>query len=127
MKEFEGIKANMDQPGPSDSRQQQQPNGFNPNALSANNHSGGDCSVEQLLDSSQEEIRGLSCQICYQSFSREGEQVPRNLQCGHTYCTSCLSRLVGQYCIGTVRCPTCKHETLINGYMDRYGQLTTPL
>ncbi len=75
------------------------------------------------LDTSQEEIRGLSCQICYQSFAREGEHVPRNLQCGHTYCTSCLNRLVGQYCIGTVRCPTCKYETLINGFMDDVNQL----
>ena len=75
------------------------------------------------LDTSQEEIRGLSCQICYQNFSREGEHVPRNLQCGHSYCTSCLNRLVGQYCIGTVRCPTCKYETLINGFMDDVQQL----
>ena len=77
----------------------------------------------ELHDSSLEEIRGLSCQICYQNFSRDGEHVPRNLQCGHSYCTSCLNRLVGQYCIGTVRCPTCKHETLINGFMDDVHQL----
>lgn len=34
------------------------------------------------------ETRGLSCSVCYNHFkSDEVQFVPRNLNCGHTYCT----------------------------------------
>lgn len=33
------------------------------------------------------ESYGLECSLCMEEFEEEGEHVPRNLQCGHTYCT----------------------------------------
>ena len=35
-----------------------------------------------------EETYGFAeCSVCLEEFQEEGEKVPRNLQCGHTFCT----------------------------------------
>lgn len=40
-----------------------------------------------------EESRGLCCSVCYNAFtSIDDQSVPRNLNCGHTFCT-------GMYCM----------------------------
>lgn len=61
------------------------------------------------------ETRGLSCSVCYNHFkSDEVQFVPRNLNCGHTYCTGCLNKLAFQARNpGTICCPTCKTETTL--------------
>ena len=33
---------------------------------------------------------GMECSLCMEVFEDEGPMVPRNLQCGHTYCTGKL-------------------------------------
>ena len=36
-----------------------------------------------------EQARGVAeCALCLEEFQDTGERVPRNLVCGHTYCTS---------------------------------------
>ncbi|XP_077984751.1 uncharacterized protein LOC144439343 [Glandiceps talaboti] len=64
---------------------------------------------------SYEEPRGYYCTICYHGYKRDGQFIPRNLICGHTFCTECLKRLAGQATsFGHVKCPTCKSDTAIN-------------
>ena len=51
----------------------------------------------------------LSCQVCFEKFTDEGDQVPRILPCSHTLCHTCIGRLIqGQ----KIECPECrkKHE-----------------
>lgn len=44
--------------------------------------------IAVLNDCSMADARGLSCSVCYNNFkSDEVLYVPRNLICGHTYCT----------------------------------------
>ena len=44
-----------------------------------------------FVEISMAELRGLSCSVCYNDFkSDEVQFVPRNLICGHTYCTGIL-------------------------------------
>jgi hypothetical protein len=52
------------------------------------------------------ESRGLDfCQFCAKKYN-VGERIPRILvNCGHTFCTNCLSKL---YKDNRVRCPLCK-------------------
>ncbi|XP_070553174.1 uncharacterized protein [Ptychodera flava] len=65
--------------------------------------------------SSFEEPRGYYCTICYHGYKKDGAGVPRNLTCGHTFCTECLKRLAGQATsFGHVKCPACKVDTVIN-------------
>ena len=46
----------------------------------------------------------FTCQVCFENML---ERQPRTLVCNHTYCQSCLSRLVAQQ---TLICPTCRHK-----------------
>lgn len=47
-----------------------------------------------------EETYGLAeCSVCLEEFQEEGEKVPRNLQCGHTFCTGWEQDGVVCYCI----------------------------
>ena len=52
----------------------------------------------------------LTCAICLEAFKH-----PKLLQCFHVYCKECLERLVVQDQQGqvSVRCPTCRHATLL--------------
>ncbi|XP_035681865.1 uncharacterized protein LOC118419541 isoform X1 [Branchiostoma floridae] len=73
-------------------------------------------SLESTLDvRSIDEPRGHCCAICYHPFSRDGLFVPRNLSCGHSYCTECLVKLVNHGQRGHICCPTCKTTTKIPG------------
>ena len=46
----------------------------------------------------------LECPICYEQFN-ESNLCPRMLSCGHSFCSSCLERLLHG---NTIDCPTCK-------------------
>ncbi|KAF1760799.1 hypothetical protein GCK72_009049 [Caenorhabditis remanei] len=35
-----------------------------------------------------------ACTLCCQEFSKEGDMIPRSLQCGHTICSACLRKLI---------------------------------
>lgn len=69
-----------------------------------------------IIEFSMAEVpRGLSCSVCYNNFkSDEIQYVPRNLICGHTYCTGCLNKLAFQARNpGVICCPTCKIDTTL--------------
>eukprot|EP00057_Strongylocentrotus_purpuratus_P026118 XP_011680592.1 PREDICTED: uncharacterized protein LOC100887864 isoform X2 [Strongylocentrotus purpuratus] len=72
---------------------------------------------------SLDDQRGRQCNVCYHSFARDGEHVPRILSCGHTYCTVCLSKLVGKFSRGKICCPTCKTDTSIPGLVNNVQKL----
>ncbi|XP_062305418.1 E3 ubiquitin-protein ligase-like [Osmerus eperlanus] len=68
----------------------------------------------------------LECGICYQIFNR-GLRCPRELQCHHSFCESCLVTLSRhlvfesdptEVCSGrgkTIGCPLCRHITIVPG------------
>ncbi|XP_063728832.1 E3 ubiquitin-protein ligase TRIM23-like [Symsagittifera roscoffensis] len=57
------------------------------------------------------------CKVCENGFSSSGERVPRLLLCGHTLCTSCLSRLLSSEDNGTssnnIICPFDRSSTFV--------------
>ncbi|XP_022084491.1 uncharacterized protein LOC110975922 [Acanthaster planci] len=71
-----------------------------------------------------DEQRGRLCTVCYHQFSCHGDAVPRILTCGHSFCTGCLSRLLGQLAHGHIRCPTCKGDTLVPGLSNDINKLS---
>ncbi|XP_042887229.1 uncharacterized protein LOC122264409 [Penaeus japonicus] len=44
------------------------------------------------------------CRICFNDFD-EGERRPRNLPCGHTFCTLCIA---GTFRVNRFTCPSCR-------------------
>ena len=43
-------------------------------------------------------MENLNCSICYERYTEAGPRDPRVCPCGHTFCLSCLERLVNPYC-----------------------------
>ncbi|XP_030285466.1 RING finger protein 227 [Sparus aurata] len=64
----------------------------------------------------------LECGICYRTFNG-GRRCPRELQCKHSFCESCLLALSrpqgpGEARLGadaSIVCPLCRHTTSISG------------
>ncbi|XP_073331179.1 RING finger protein 227 isoform X2 [Pagrus major] len=59
----------------------------------------------------------LECGICYRTFNA-GRRCPRELQCKHSFCESCLlalSRPLGSGEDASIDCPLCRHTTSISG------------
>lgn len=53
----------------------------------------------------------MECGVCYSGFD-SGCHLPRNLNCGHTFCTSCLVTL----CHGkSISCPECRDRQVVQG------------
>lgn len=51
----------------------------------------------------------MDCSVCCESFTEEGPHVPRNLDCGHTFCTFCIQRLENHASVRQgPRCPDCR-------------------
>ncbi|XP_047497879.1 tripartite motif-containing protein 59-like [Penaeus chinensis] len=46
----------------------------------------------------------MDCRVCYSNFDY-GSHLPRNLQCGHAFCTSCLATLFRGK---NISCPECR-------------------
>ncbi|XP_042885458.1 tripartite motif-containing protein 59-like [Penaeus japonicus] len=47
----------------------------------------------------------MDCKVCYNNFD-DGDYRPRNLECGHSFCTSCLK---GIHYGSVLECPECRH------------------
>lgn len=54
----------------------------------------------------------MECPMCYDIYD-EGQKVPRNLHCGHTYCEECLINSIKNK--GRLECPICRlrHESWV--------------
>ena len=51
-------------------------------------------------------LEELSCSLCNQEFSSEGDSVPRLLpDCGCSFCTACLRKLLEECGEGPLMCP----------------------
>ncbi|XP_047316701.1 E3 ubiquitin-protein ligase KEG-like [Impatiens glandulifera] len=54
----------------------------------------------------------LSCSICQTNYD-ESQRVPLTLQCGHSFCKLCLSRLFSSTPSTAVSCPGCRHVSAV--------------
>lgn len=50
---------------------------------------------------------GLGCAVCMENFN-DSDRAPRNLLCGHSSCTQCLTTMTSK---GAVACPVCRVVT----------------
>ena len=48
----------------------------------------------------------FDCPVCYEDMSKKQ---PKILQCGHSFCTTCLEKLHTE--IDAIKCPTCRYQT----------------
>ncbi|XP_037787529.1 LOW QUALITY PROTEIN: tripartite motif-containing protein 75-like [Penaeus monodon] len=48
----------------------------------------------------------MDCKVCYSNFDDKAS-CPRNLECGHSFCTSCLKAI---HYGSALECPECRHE-----------------
>ncbi|XP_063614776.1 tripartite motif-containing protein 59-like [Penaeus indicus] len=53
--------------------------------------------------------RAMDCRVCYNPFD-DKDYRPRNLECGHSFCTSCLK---GIHYGSTLECPECRHQQTV--------------
>jgi hypothetical protein len=52
----------------------------------------------------------MSCQICFNTYTYDEEMIPRILPCGHTFCSSCILRLVTMTSKRPFKCPNCRTD-----------------
>ena len=52
---------------------------------------------------------GPKCSICLECYNDE-DKCPRMLNCGHSFCSSCLNRLLHG---NTIHCPTCRNPVAV--------------
>lgn len=61
----------------------------------------------------------MSCQICTELYSHTEAAMPRVLTCGHTFCSSCLQRLI-ELPKRYIQCPNCRNEQRRYPNLDLY-------
>ncbi|KAG0719214.1 Peptidyl-prolyl cis-trans isomerase [Chionoecetes opilio] len=64
----------------------------------------------------------MECGICMERFDT-GNRKPRNLQCGHGFCTLCCMSLEKHQ---TIICPKCRQETIVS-HPDEYLPVNYPV
>ena len=67
-----------------------------------------------VMLTADEEYNIISCALCRRPFD-DNERAPRNLSCGHTFCTVCLSARIRQESARkwSIACPLDQEETLL--------------
>lgn len=69
----------------------------------------------------------MSCPICLEHYSLVESFVPRVFPCGHTFCTSCLQKLLDFPGKKPLQCPICRNEQRkfrkVESYPKNYGLL----
>ena len=63
--------------------------------------------------------KGPECSICYEGYNDE-KKCPRLLSCGHSFCSSCLERLLHG---NTIDCPTCRNPVGVHGLLKNFALL----
>ena len=53
----------------------------------------------------------LSCNVCYEGFENKPGKAPKMLSCHHTFCASCLRRVLANN--NTISCPSCRTVTTV--------------
>ena len=62
----------------------------------------------------------MDCSLCCEAFTEEGAHVPRNLDCGHTFCTACIEKLEAHAPLRQgPRCPDCRQPVRFNRRTSR--------
>ena len=56
-------------------------------------------------------VQGPECSICYEGYNDE-KKCPRLLSCGHSFCSSCLERLLHG---NSIYCPKCRQKKFNRG------------
>lgn len=56
----------------------------------------------------------MDCRVCYSGFDH-GSHLPRNLRCGHSFCTSCLATLLHGK---RLSCPECRGRQAVQGGVE---------
>jgi hypothetical protein len=67
----------------------------------------------QLKHAEINDVELLLCSICYEEYNDSPQHLPRLLPCGHTFCTVCLTTLVGKKTADTIECPNCMARHLV--------------
>ena len=72
------------------------------------------------------EEQRCTCSICLEGFQETAAKMPRNMDCGHTFCQGCLELMLvklpreekGTH--KTLPCPTCRENTRVpNGKAEQ--------
>ena len=71
-----------------------------------------DPSTQMLINIIVEEC--LTCSLCSHRMSQSSDNLPKNLDCSHTFCTLCMEKhKSGMGIFSTIICPTCNVETTV--------------
>ena len=55
-------------------------------------------------------LDGFECNVCLEVYEASGSNVPMLLDCGHTFCFSCISSFIISSNL-TINCPMCNRKT----------------
>lgn len=63
------------------------------------------CKIGLFPPGNYERCSRQECKVCLEDY--DAERRPRNLPCGHTFCSLCLDGLIS---LGSLSCPTCRRK-----------------
>ena len=86
---------------------------------------------KEAKDAELERVKGAeeqrcTCSICLEGFQETAAKMPRNMDCGHTFCQGCLELMLvklpreAKATHKTLPCPTCREDTRVpNGKAEQ--------